>query len=332
MDTPTPRNVFSGASALEDFLNPERSVPLPLVELPASLNPFYSDRVHIYGKLAYLSPLFNIKLFASLNLLLEAQTLGTLEGVHTLVENSSGNKVLADAIVARMFGIKNVIAFVPRDIAPGKLEVLRLFGVKPEFSNGDPAMPSGIQLAREMGTQEGFFNPAQYENEANPVAYEKWLAPQIWEQTQGAITVFCAGLGTTGTLVGSSRYFKRKSPTISIVGVSPLSDQVPGVRSKKRLAEIKFDWHAALDHYVEVEARESFKKSLQLCRVGLLAGPSSGLALAGLLKFIEDQKATSTLDQLRNEKGEVVAVVPFPDSALLYLEKYSTHLDPIDLA
>jgi cysteine synthase len=320
-------NVFSGPSAVRDFLDPERNLPLPLVELPSPITPFQNEKIRIFAKIMYLTPLFNIKSLASLSLLLGAQASGKLTNVHTIVENSSGNKVFADAILARMFGIKNVIAIVPMDIAPGKIEILRLFGVTPEHRDESIGQPSGISAAREMGTRPGFFNPGQYENDDNPAAYEKWLAPELWEQTDGKIGVFCAGLGTTGTIVGASRRFRRTSKRIAIVGVACLpGETVPGVRSVSRLKEIRFNWRGAIDYLVEVGARESFAKSLQLCRAGVMAGPSSGFALAGLLKFIEAQRISGTLDQFRNSQGEVIAVFVCPDSALLYLEKYSEHL------
>ena len=81
---------------------------------------------------------------------------------------------------------------------------------------------------------------------------------------------------------------------------------------------------------MEVETRESFKKSLELCRAGLMAGPSSGFALVGLLKFLRGREAASTLDGLRNADGEVIATFICADTPLPYLDKYSTHLDPSD--
>jgi cysteine synthase len=326
-------NVFSGRSAVQDFLNPECSPPLPLVELPGALNPLQDEKVRIFAKIVYLTPLFNIKWYASLNLLLDAQASGKLDGIHTIVESSSGNKVLADAILARMFGIPNIVAIVPSDIPAGKLEVLRLFGVNVEYIDRSAGQPSGIAKARDMGQQRGFFNPAQYDNDANPVAYEKWLAPEIWRQTEGRVTVLCAGLGTTGTIVGASRYLREKSPRTRIVGVACRPDEaVPGVRSIRRLEEVKHDWRAAIDHLVEIGTKESYQKSLALCRIGLLAGPSSGFALAGLVAFLEARQASSALDELRNDDGEIVAIVVCPDPALLYLDQYAEHLEPPDLA
>ncbi len=324
-------NTFSGPDALRDFLDPGKSVPTPLVELPPTLNPLHKEKVHIYAKAAFLSPLFNIKQIGALGLLRDAAAAGRLRGVHTLVESSSGNMILGLAVLAKYFGIPRVVGIVPRDIAPGKLEVLRLFGVDPEFSDEGRGTASGIGLAKKLGKRRGWLNLAQYENIANPAAYEKWLAPDLWRQTAGTLSVFCAGLGTTGTLSGSARYLRKKSKSIAIVAVTPLTDTVPGVRSTRRLKEVELMQRATFDVRVDIETKTAFKQSLALCRLGLLAGPSSGMALAGLLQFLGEKRANGNLDELRNKRGEVVAAFVCPDSALLYLEKYSTHLDPADL-
>jgi cysteine synthase len=323
--------VFAGPTSIRDFLNPENNPPLPLVELPDRLNPFIAQGVRIFAKLMYLLPLLNIKSLPALNMLLEAEATGKLGGVGTIIENSSGNTAFSLGVFAQVFNLRRVVANVPWDIAPGKLDLLRLCGVEPRLIRSAEGIPSGISLAREEGKQPGWFNPAQYENEANPAAYEKWVAPEIWRQTGGKVTVFATGLGTSGTLVGATRYFRRVSSKVALIGAicSPQS-AVPGVRSEVGLREIAFSWREAADCIVEVETRESFKKSLELCRSGLMAGPSSGFALAGLLKFLQAREAASDLDLLRNEDGEVLATFVCADTPLPYLEKYSTHLDPSD--
>jgi len=320
--------VFEGPSALKDFLNPENNPPLPLVELPEYLNPFSEMGIRIFAKLMYLLPLLNIKCLPALNMLLEAEASGRLQDVETLVENSSGNTAFSLAVLARLFGISHITALVPWDIAPGKLDLLRLIGADPRLQKDSANGPTGIDLAREFGRDFGSFNPGQYHNDANPAAYEKWVAPQIWDQTKGKLTVFAAGLGTTGTLVGISRYLRRKSPTVSVVGaICAPNSAVPGVRSESRLRPIGFDWRHAADAIVEVATRESFEQSLHLFRAGVMAGPSSGFALAGLLHFLEEQARTRTLDKLRNADGDVYAVFICGDTPFPYLDKYSTHLD-----
>jgi cysteine synthase len=324
--------VFEGPTAIRDFLDPDNNPPIPLVELPDDLNPFRADGVRIYGKLMYLLPLLNIKSLPALNMLLEAEAAGELNGVDTIIENSSGNTAYSLAVIAGLFKIRHVTAMLPWDIAPGKLDLLRLLGVDIRLTRNSPDEPTGIEQARLAGQQRGCFNPAQYENDANPAAYEKWVAPEILKQTNGRLTVFAAGLGTTGTLVGAGRCFRRSSPNVLLIGAMCLpQNAVPGVRSEARLREIAFPWCDIADYVAEVGTKESFVKSLELCRHGLMAGPSSGFTLVGLLKFLEERRRASTLDSIRNEDGEVLATFICPDTPFLYLDKYSTHLDPTDL-
>ncbi len=324
------QSVFCGLTAIKDFLHPERHPPIPLVELPEHLNPFQKEGVRVFAKLMYLLPLLNVKSLPALNLLLAAQAAGRLEGVHTLVEASSGNTAFSLTIFAKIFGIGTVRAIIPRDIAPGKLELLRLSGTDVSFSNESDG-PGGISLARDMGRQKGLLNLAQYEAEANPAAHEKWTAKQIWEQLDGQLTVFCAGIGTSGTVVGATRFFRMMPTKVTIVGVNCAPAQaVPGVRTVGRMNEISFDWRDSVDFHVEIETKDSFRKSLSLCRTGLLAGPSSGFALAGLQRFLSAMRESGQLDEFRNRDGEVIAVFICADTALIYLDKYSTHLDPED--
>ncbi len=316
-------NVFSGADALKNFLNPDRNVPLPLVELPNRLNPFADQKVRVFAKLMYLLPLLNSKSLPVLNMMLDSSD--KLGGVHTIVENSSGNTAFSLAIMAPLFGIQAVRAMVPLDIAPGKLELLRLSGADVRFPEKGA---SGIATARKMGKAKGFLNLDQYSNKANVAAHAKWTAKQVWEQVEGQLTVFCAGLGTTGTALGAVQYFRQRRARVTVVGVYCLpNNAVPGVRSMEGLAEISFNWRSEISHPVGVGTKESFKKSLDLCRAGLLAGPSSGFAYAGLLHFLKEQPR---LDSFRNQKGEVVCTFVCPDTPFPYLDKYSTILDPSD--
>lgn len=326
-------NVFKGQDALRDFLHPHNTPYIPLVELPPELNPYYKERVRIFVKLMHMVPLGNVKSLPAHNMLSEADRIGKLKGVHSLVENSSGNTVFSLAVLGRLFGIPTTKAIVSHEVSPGKLQLLRLFGTE-IMVNREPICPdprdkeSGIYKAKKMGTQKGWFNPGQYDNNANPHAHEKWTGPQLWEQTKGELSVFCAGLGTTGTLVGAGRYLTSKNPDITVVGVARVpNNPVPGVRTPHLLEEIAFDWKQVADHVEEIATPEAFAYSLTLCRAGLMAGPSSGFALAGLLAFLRKKQAEGGLDSLRNRKGEIVAAVICPDSPLPYLNEYFEYLD-----
>ncbi len=332
----TTLNVFKGRHAVRDFLDPGKHPYLPLVELPPEFNCFLADRVRIYAKLMTFTPLGNIKALAGFNMLREAYRRGELEGVKRAVENSSGNTVSSVALVARQFGVSTTRSFVPNEISWNKLLMLLFFNVEP-IVNEEPAEPdasdprSGVNKARKLGRRKGWINPGQYENEDNPKAHQKWTARQIWQQTEGRIGVFSAGLGTTGTLIGNARYLKRKKRSVQIVGVMREDgNYVPGVRTRNLLRLIRYDWAAHVDAVERIGTVESYRRSLELSRRGIVVGPSSGFSLAGLLQYLQRRKEKGTLDALREPNGEVHCVFICCDSPVPYLDEYFKYLDASD--
>ncbi len=325
------QNVFSGEKSVQAYLNPDNHPPLPLVELPACLNPHREHGIRIFLKLMHYLPLANIKSLPAYNMLDEADRTGTLAGVHSLVESSSGNTVLSLAVLGRAFGVHRTLALASNQVEPGKLQLLRLLGTEIRIVDEDicpdPSDPeSGVNQARRRGEEAGWFNAGQYHNPANPQAHERWTGPQIWSQTKGTVTILAAGLGTTGTLCGTAGYLKSQKPSLRAVGVvREPNNPVPGVRTRTLLNEVSFDWQTSADELVPIGTRESYDMSLKLCRTGLLVGPSSGFALAGLLSYLS-KAAPSDLDQARNDDGEVIAVVIAPDSPLPYVEEYFRYL------
>jgi len=187
-----------------------------------------------------------------------------------------------------------------------------------------------------IGQQAGFHNLAQYQNPANPAAHEENTAQEVWDQTGGELTLFAASLGTTGTCVGARNFLRDafqsntlRSPFDLVGALCAEGNAVPGVRSRKRLQEIGFDWEEGINS-VEVQTRESYLASLQLIRSGFMAGPSSGAALVALLRFLEGVRPE--WDAHRNMRGEVLAVFVAGDTPLMYIEKYSTQLNAEDFA
>lgn len=333
------QTVFRGPNAVAAFLNPDNHVP-PLVEIPARLNPFYDQGVCIFAKLMAFLPLGNVKSLAAYSMLEQAHAHGDLDGIRTLVESSSGNTVFSLAAIARaVYGIDRTVALASHEVEPGKLRLLRLFGTEIEIMEEDicpdPNDPmSSINQAKSFWKDVDHrhkivsFNPGQYENEANPAAHMRWTGPQLWEQTEGKLTVVATGLGTTGTLVGTSTYLKGHSSMIKSVGVIRLpNNPVPGVRTEGLLKEIGFPWRDHIDALVSVGTADAYRSSMYLCREGLMAGPSSGFAYRGLIEYLTSMVASEQLDSLRNEEGEIVAVFIAPDSPLPYLEEYERYVD-----
>lgn len=326
-------NVFEGPDAIRDFLDPGKLPNLPLVELPAPLNPYAGERVRIFAKLMNLLPLGNVKAVPAYNMIKEKAERGELAGVDQLIENSSGNTVSSLAIVARHFGIDKTSSYVPAEISWSKLLMLLFFGISP-IVNKEPVSPrendpdSGVYKARKDGERPDTLNPGQYENPDNPGAHEKWTGPQIWEQTAGKISLFGAALGTTGTLIGTATYLKRQNPELPVLGVMRAPDQyVPGARTEKLLNLVGYDWRAHVDHVEGAESEVSYRLSMQMSRLGLLVGPTSGMALAGMLQHLEKAKAAGRLDGLRNADGDIVCVFPCPDGPLPYLDEYPKYIN-----
>jgi cysteine synthase/rhodanese-related sulfurtransferase len=326
-------NVFSGKNAMLDFLNPDNNPPIPMVELSDALNPFRKEGVRIYAKLMNTLPLNNVKSLPSYNMLMEAKERGDLDNIDTVIENSSGNTVFSLAVVGRLLGIPHTKAVVSNEVSSGKLKMLRLFGTE-VIVNKEPICPdpsdktSGIYKAKVWANENGWLNAGQYDNFDNPKAHEKWTGKQIWEQTEGNISVFCAGLGTTGTMVGVGRYLKSQNSNIKNIGVARLSNNpVPGPRTKNLLREIAFDWENIVDEVEEVGTIDSYKTSIDLCRYGLLVGPSSGFALRGLFNYLSKAKEQNKLSELKNENGEIICVFIACDSPFPYLNEYFEYLD-----
>ena len=329
-------NVFKGPNALRDFLDPGKQPYFPLVQIPDSLNPYARDRVRIFAKLMSQSPLGNVKAVPAYNMIRELQRRGDLKGITRLIENSSGNTVFSLALAARQFGVEKTSSFIPHEVSWHKLLMLLFFGVEPIVSQ-EPQHPdaddpnSGVNKARKMGRRKGWLNPGQYDNPDNPKAHQKWTARQIWEQTGGHISVFCAGLGTTGTVVGNARYLKRKKPSMQVVGaMREDGNYVPGVRTRGLLKLTGFGWERHVDNIQKVKTADSYRHSMALSRRGIVVGPSAGFALTGLLQYLAEQKKAGTLDALRERNGEVPCVFICPDSPIPYLDEYFKYLNPSD--
>ena len=326
-------NVFQGDESIQDYFNPDKGAFLPLVEIPAKLNPFATENVKIFAKLMTFSSMHNVKAIPAYNMMLAKHEQGELEGITHIIENSSGNTVSAMAIAARLFGIENTMAIVPDEVSWNKLQMLRFYGITPVV-NQEPRHPdsedprSGIYKARAKGEEAGWLNPGQYNNPDNPAAHLKWIGKQIWEQTAGEITVFCAGLGTTGTVIGNSIYLKEKNTAVQVVGVRRAPDHyVPGPRTADLLKLIGFDWQPHVDTLQDVTTADAYQKSMALSRSGLVVGPSSGLALVGLLQYLRQRQIDNSLDQIRNSKGEVNCTFICPDTPFPYFDEYFKYLD-----
>ena len=293
--------------------------PTPVVRLNR-VPPFRHTQV--YAKLEWYNPFASVKDRIAANLVEDAEGRGLLSDDQKLVEPTSGNTGMALAMIANAKGYSlrtPLSVMIPLE----KRTVLRFFGSDvielQDTLCPAPGAPEGaIALAMETAEQPDFHMLNQYENEANPEAHYKTTGPEIWKQTSGKVTHFVAGLGTCGTITGAGRFLKEKDETIQVLGVHPEEGHdIPGVRSIRQLEQTKLYRPEQYDRTVEVRNQEAFDLCLRINREeSIIAGPSSGMALAGAFKMVPDE-----LDN--------VVVVVFPDNAFKYASSFARHLPEV---
>ncbi|KKY13386.1 putative cysteine synthase [Diplodia seriata] len=326
-------NVYSGEDSLQKYYDPDYQPPLPLVEIPACLNPYRKDGVRIYAKMMTMLPANNVKALPAMNLLEKSLE---KDKTKTVIEYSSGSTVISMSLVGRVFhGIDDTRAYMSNKTSDAKLKLMQFFGLKITLFGG-PSQPEpldergGIQAARRKAKlDESVVNPNQYENDANWQAHYKWTGPQILKQLP-QISVLCAGMGTSGTMTGMGTYFKDAKPSVVRVGVcTAAGDRVPGPRSYALMSPVTFPWRGAIDTIEEVGSTDSYALSLALSREGLVCGPSSGFNLQGLYQFIEKRKAAGTLSSLADAStGDITCVFLCCDLPYQYINEYFAALAP----
>ncbi|KAI2821099.1 hypothetical protein CBS115989_3166 [Aspergillus niger] len=325
-------NVYFGLDALKKYFDPDCQPPLPLVELPDRLNPFHQDGVRIYAKMMTMHPANNVKAIPAMNLLEKTVVPGKTQ---TIVEFSSGSTVISMSMLARlMHGISDTRAFLSNKSTETKLRMMQFFGLDVTLFGG-PSQPDpfdergGIQTARAMAMQsDEIVNPNQYDNDDNWHAHIRWTGPQIFKQLP-EINVLCAGMGTSGTMTGLGTYFKEVKPSVLRLGVCTApGDRVPGPRTFALMQVQEFPWREALDVHEEVSSYDAFSLSLDLCREGVVCGPSSGLSLKGLYQMLEKRKSAGTLQQLAGPDGSIHCVFLCFDLPYQYVGDYFEKLGP----
>nr|XP_036581885.1 cysteine synthase [Colletotrichum truncatum]KAF6790442.1 cysteine synthase [Colletotrichum truncatum] len=325
-------NVYTGPDAVKNYFDPDIGPPLPLVEIPDCLNPYRDHGVRIYAKMMSMHPANNVKAMPALNLLQNGVVPGKTKIV---VEYSSGSTVISMSLISRVFyGNSDVRAFLSNKTSQAKLRLMQFFGLDITLFGG-PSQPEpadergGIRAAKDMGDKsETAINPNQYENDDNWKSHVRWTGPQILKQLPD-ITLICAGMGTSGTMTGLGTYFKDKKPSVYRLGVCTASgDRVPGPRSFALLQPVEFPWRSAVDHIEHVGSHDSYALSLDLCREGIVCGPSSGFNLKGLFQFLDKRMAAGTLNELSAENGEIHCVFVCCDLPYQYIDEYFSKLGP----
>lgn len=270
----------------------------------------------IFVKLEYLNATGSVKDRAAMGMIEDLEERGLLHKDSTIIEPTSGNTGISLAALAASRGYK-VILTLPESMSIERRKFLAAYGAKLELTPADDGMKGAIRKAQEL--KESIPNaliPSQFENPANPAYHEKTTGPEIWEQTEGEIDVFVAGVGTGGTISGVARYLKSKNPAIKIIAVEPDTSAVlSGATSGKHGIQgigagfVPENYDASLvDTVMQVGSEESIEEGRKFARKeGILVGISSGAALVAVKKLM-----------LQEEYQDKMIVTVLPDSGDRY--------------
>ncbi|GAB2622921.1 cysteine synthase CysM [Belliella aquatica] len=258
----------------------------PLVELKSiPINP----NVKIFCKLEGQNPAGSVKDRAAYNMIKSALERGDIKRGDKLVEATSGNTGIALAMVANLLGVSMTL-IMPDNSTKERVLSMEAYGAKVILTPAAKTIEYSRTLAEKMANEEGYFMLNQFANEDNYLSHYKSTGPEIWKDTDGNVTHFVSAMGTTGTIMGVSKYLKEKNKAIQIVGTQPTDgSSIPGIRrwSPEFLPKI-FD-PKRVDRTIDVSEEEASIMTRRLAKEeGVLAGMSSGGALFAAMKIASE--------------------------------------------
>ena len=197
----------------------------PLLEL-ARLEKAEGLSAHLLAKLEYLNPAGSVKDRVARAMIEDAEAKGLLKEGSVIIEPTSGNTGIGLAVMAAVRGYR-VIIVMPETMSVERRQIMKAYGAELVLTEGAKGMSGAIEKANQLAKEiPGAFIPGQFDNPANAAAHEATTGPEIWADTDGAVDVFVAGIGTGGTITGVGRYLKRRNPNVKIVGVEPAGSPV----------------------------------------------------------------------------------------------------------
>lgn len=255
----------------------------PLVRLQR-LNP--NDSNQLLVKLEGNNPAGSVKDRPALNMILEAERRGEIKPGDTLIEATSGNTGIALAMVAAIRGLRMVL-IMPDNMTEERRASMRAYGAELISVSAEVGMEGARDLALQMQDEGKGIVLDQFANPDNPAAHYKTTGPEIWRDTKGEVTHFISAMGTTGTIMGTSKYLKEQNQAIEIIGVQPENDEakIPDIRRWPEAYLPKIYDPGRVDRILDMSQQEAEQTTLKLAtEEGILAGISSGGAVAAAIR------------------------------------------------
>ncbi len=306
-EPPLPVSMAAGVSLLDRVGN----TPLLRLERAGAEYP----EVEFYAKAEWFNPGGSVKDRAALNMIREGELSGELRPEKTILDSTSGNTGIAYAMIAAAKGYR-VKLCLPTSATIERKRILTAYGAELVLTPADEGSDGAIRRARQIYAEDPvrYFYPDQYSNPANWRAHYQTTAVEIWEQTRGRLTHFVAGLGTSGTFVGTTRRLKELNPAVRCISLQPDS-AFHGLEGWKHMASaiVPKIYDASLaDDDLGVRTEDAYRLAKRLAREeGLLASPSAAAALAGCFQVAKSLP--------RGQRAVIVTV--FPDSGEKYLSE-----------
>ena len=291
-------------SSMEDLIG-----GTPLLELK-KIEKEFNLKARVLAKLEYFNPAGSVKDRIAKEMILDAEEKGILKSGSTIIEPTSGNTGIGLAAVGTARGYK-VILVMPETMSVERRMMMKAYGAEIVLSEGSKGMKGAIAKAEELHQSiPGSIIPGQFDNSANPRAHYKTTGPEIWEDTDGEVDIFIAGVGTGGTVSGVGKYLKEKKPSVEVIAVEPkgspvLSEGHPGPHKIQGIGAgfvPKTLDTSIYDKVVTAVEEDAYKAARDMGkREGILVGISSGAALS---VAIEEAK------KIENEGKTIVVLLP----------------------
>lgn len=288
----------------------------PLLEL-AHIEKELGLNAKLIAKLEYFNPAGSVKDRIAKAMIDDAEAKGVLTKDSVIIEPTSGNTGIGLASVAAARGYR-IIIVMPETMSVERRQLMKAYGAELVLTEGAKGMKGAIAKAEELAKEiPGGFIPSQFTNPANPEAHRKTTGPEIWEDTDGSVDIFVAGVGTGGTITGIGEYLKSKNPNVKVVAVEPKSSPVlsEGVAGAHKIQGIGAGFVPEIlntkvyDEIITVENDDAFETGKLIGRKeGVLVGISSGAAVHAALELAK-----------RPENAGKNIVVLLPDTGDRYL-------------
>lgn len=290
----------------------------PLLELP--LPQLRENKVRLLAKLESMNPAGSVKDRVANAMIAHAEQTGKLKPGATIIEPTSGNTGIGLAAVAAAKGYR-VILTMPETMSVERRRLLAAYGAQLVLTPGAQGMQGAIQKAEELAAQTpGSFVPGQFVNPQNPAVHYRTTGPEIWEDTDGQVNIFVAGVGTGGTISGVGRYLKEQNPAVKVVAVEPansavLSGKAAGAHGLQGIGAgfVPDTLDTTIyDAVMPINEQDAYETGRMLAtKVGLLVGITAGAAVYAAIQLAKDpENAGKTIVTLLPDGGEKYLTTP----------------------